>query len=163
MRHEKCFFTAWGAGLLPMSVWQRRLCTVVLEPLALLALLALTACGLPPRTSQSMAAAQPIVAPPAAPETLESTLRLGPDVEEIPFYPQIAESAHGDIVAVWEQFDGAHYSIWGNSRRAHQGWGRAFTLTAVSCGLAVTSSVVAARGTKPRASTWYTATCTPPA
>ena len=146
-----------------MSVWQRRLCTVVLEPLALLGLIALTACGPAPRTSQSMAAAQPTVALPPAPETLESTLRLGPDVEEIPFYPQIAESPHGDIVAVWEQFDGAHYSIWGNSRRAHQDWGRAFTLTAVSCGPAGTSSVVAARGTKPRASTWYPAMCTTPA
>ena len=156
------FFTAWGAGLLPIAVWQRRLYTAGLVPLALLALLALTACGPPPRTSQSLAAAQPIVASPAAPKTLESTLRLGPDVEDISFYPQIAESAHGDIVAVWEQFDGARYSVWGNSRRAHQGWGRAFTLPAVSCGLADTSSVVAARGTKPRASTWYPAMCTAP-
>ena len=89
----------------------------MLVPLALLGLIALTACGPPPRTSQSLAAAQPIVASPAAPKTLESTLRLGPDVEDISFYPQIAESAHGDIVAVWEQFDGARYSIWGNSRR----------------------------------------------
>ena len=122
----KSFFsTAWGAGLLPIAVWQRRLYTAVLVPLALLALLALTACGPPPRTSQSLAAAQPTVAPPPAPKTLESTLRLDPDVEEIPFYPQIAESTHGDTVAVWEQFDGAHYSIWGNSRRAHQDWGRA--------------------------------------
>ena len=118
-------FTAWGAGFLPIVAWPRRLCTAVLEPLALLALIALTACGPPPRTSQHLAAAQPTVAPPAAPKTLESTLQLGPDVEEIPFYPQIAESTHGDIVAVWEQFDGAHYNIWGNSRRAHQGWGRA--------------------------------------
>ena len=125
MRHEKLFFTAWGAGLLPIAVWQRRLYTAVLVPLALLALVALTACGPPPRTSQSLAAAQPTIAPSPAPKTLESTLQLGPDVEEIPFYPQIAESAHGDIVAVWEQFDGAHYSIWGNSRRAHQDWGRA--------------------------------------
>ena len=125
MRHEKRFFTAWGAGLLPIAVWQRRLYTAALEALTLLALVALTACGPAPRTSQSLAAAQPTVASPAAPKTLESTLRLGPDVEEIPFYPQIAESTHGDTVAVWEQFDGAHYSIWGNSRRAHQGWGRA--------------------------------------
>ena len=116
------FFTASDAGLLPMSVWQRRLYTAVL---VLLALVALAACGPAPRTSQSLAAAQPTVAPPPAPKTLESTLQLSPNVEEIPFYPQIAESAHGDIVAVWEQFDGAHYSIWGNSRRAHQGWGRA--------------------------------------
>ena len=122
---KNVFFTACGTGLLPMSVWQRRLCTAVLEPFALLALVVLTACGPAPRTSQSMATAPPTVAPPPAPKTLESTLRLGSDVEEIPFYPQLAESAHGDIVAVWEQFDGAHYSIWGNSRRAHQDWGRA--------------------------------------
>ena len=105
-----------------MSIWHRRLFTAVL---ALLSLIALTACGPPPRTSQSTATAPTTVAPPPAPKTLESTLRLGSDVEEIPFYPQLAESAHGDIVAVWEQFDGAHYSIWGNSRRAHQDWGRA--------------------------------------
>ena len=161
MRHEKRFFTAWGAGLLPIAVWQRRLYTAALEALTLLALVALTACGPAPRTSQSLAAAQPTVASPAAPKTLESTLRLGPDVEEIPFYPQIAESTHGDTVAVWEQFDGAHYSIWGNSRRAHQDWGRAFTLTAVSCGPAFTSP--AALGIKPRALTRYTATYTRPA
>ena len=119
------FFTAWGAGLLPIAVWQRRLYTAVLEALTLLALVALAACGPAPPTSQSLAVAQTTVAPPPAPKTLESTLRLGPDVEEIPFYPQIAESIHGDTVAVWEQFDGARYSIWGNSRRAHQDWGRA--------------------------------------
>jgi hypothetical protein len=28
-------------------------------------------------------------------------------------------------VAVWEQFDGEHYNIWANSRRAHQDWGAA--------------------------------------
>ena len=133
----------------------------MLGPLALLALVALPACGPAPRTSQLPPAAQLLVAAPPAPKTLESTLQLSPDVEEIPFYPQIAESAHGDIVAVWEQFDGARYSIWGNSRRAHQGWGRAFTLTAVSCGLAVTSP--AALGIKPRALTRYTATYTRPA
>ena len=66
-------------------------------------------------------AAQLTVAALPTPKTLESTLQLSSDVDEIPCYPQIAESAHGDIVAVWEQFDGAHYSIWGNSRRAHQG------------------------------------------
>ena len=55
----------------------------------------------------------------------ESTLRLDPGVEEIPFYPPIAESTHSDVVAVWEQFDGAHYNIWGNSRRDHQDLGRA--------------------------------------
>ena len=119
------FFIAGRAGLLPKAVWPRCLYTAVLEGLALLALVALTACGPAPRTSQSPAVAQPTVAPPPAPKTLESTLRLGPDVEEIPFYPQIAESIHGDTVAVWEQFDGARYSIWGNSRRAHQDWGRA--------------------------------------
>ena len=66
-----------------------------------------------------------MVAALPAPKTLESTLQLDPGVEEIPFYPQITESIHGDTVAVWEQFDGEHYSIWGNSRRAHQEWGRA--------------------------------------
>ena len=125
MRDEKLFFIAWDAGPVPLTVGQRRLHMAVLAPLALLAFAALTACGPPSRTSQSLAAAQPTIAPSPAPKTLESTLQLGPDVEEIPFYPQSAESAHGDIVAVWEQFDGAHYSIWGNSRRAHQGWGRA--------------------------------------
>jgi hypothetical protein len=87
--------------------------------------LGLAACGPAPRTHQSLSAAIPALAPPPAPKTLESTLRLDPGVEEMPFYPQIAESAHGDSVAVWEQFDGEHYNIWGNSRRAHQGWGRA--------------------------------------
>ena len=120
------FFIAWDAGPVPLTVGQRRLHLAVLAPLALLALAALTACGPPPpRTSQSPPAAQLTVAALPAPKTLESTLRLDPDVDEIPFYPQVAESAHGDIVAVWEQFDGAHYSIWGNSRRAHQDWGRA--------------------------------------
>ena len=85
----------------------------------------MTACGLAPRSSQSLPAAQPAVAALPPPKTLESTLRLGPDVEEIPFHPQIAESAHGDLVAVWERFDGERYRIWGNNRRAHQEWGRA--------------------------------------
>ena len=119
------FFTAWEAGPVALMIGQHRLRMAVLASLALLALVALTACGPPPRTSQSPPAAQLTVAALPAPKTLESTLRLDPDVDEIPFYPQFAESAHGDIVAVWEQFDGAHYSIWGNSRRAHQGWGRA--------------------------------------
>jgi hypothetical protein len=87
--------------------------------------LTLAACGPAPRSSQNLSSAPLTVAPPPAPGTLESTLRLDPGVEEIPFYPQIAESTHGDSVAVWEQFDGEHYNIWGNSRRAHQGWGRA--------------------------------------
>ena len=51
-------------------------------------------------------AAQLTVAALPTPKTLESTLQLSSDVDEIPCYPQIAESAHGDIVAVWEQFDG---------------------------------------------------------
>ena len=119
------FFTAWEAGPVALTIGQHRLRMAVLASLALLAFVALTACGPPPRTSQSPPAAQLTVAALPTPKTLESTLRLDPDVDEIPFYPQFAESAHGDIVAVWEQFDGAHYSIWGNSRRAHQGWGRA--------------------------------------
>ncbi len=118
-------FTAWGAGFLPIVAGPRRLCTAELLPLALLALLASTACGPAPRSSQSLPAPQPVVAALPAPKTLESTLQLDPGVEEIPFYPQITESIHGDTVAVWEQFDGEHYSIWGNSRRAHQEWGRA--------------------------------------
>ncbi len=125
---KSCFFTVWETGPVPLTAWQRRLQVAVLAllaMLALLALLALTACGPAPRTSQSPPAAQLIIAALPAAKTLESTLRLDPEVEEVPFYPQIAESPHGDIVAVWEQFDGAHYSIWGNSRRAHQGWGRA--------------------------------------
>ena len=125
MRHEKLFFTAWEAGPAALTIGQHRLRMAVLASLAFLAFVALTACGPPPRTSQSPPAAQLTVAALPTPKTLESTLRLDPDVDEIPFYPQFAESAHGDIVAVWEQFDGAHYSIWGNSRRAHQGWGRA--------------------------------------
>lgn len=92
--------------------------------------LILAGCGPAPRTSQGLPAATLAVAPPPAPKTLESTLRLDPGVEEIPFYPQIAESTHGDIVAVWEQFDGEHYNIWANSSRAHQGWGRARLLQA---------------------------------
>lgn len=85
----------------------------------------MTACGPAPRRSQSLLAAQPAVAAVPPPKTLESTLQLGPDVEEISLYPQGAESAHGDTIAVGEQFDGAHHSIWGSSRRAHQDWGRA--------------------------------------
>ena len=73
----------------------------------------------------SLAGPAPSIAPAPAPRTLESTLRLADDVEEIPFNPEIAHSAHGDTVAVWEQFDGTRYSIWANTRRAHQDWGRA--------------------------------------
>ena len=99
---------------------------LVLRVLAVLVvLLALAGCGPAQRTDPRPSAAQPMVAPPPAPKTLESTLQLDPGVEEMPFYPQIADSTHGDSVAVWEQFDGEHYNIWGNIRRAHQGWGRA--------------------------------------
>jgi hypothetical protein len=102
--------------------------------LALAFVMTLAACGPAPRSSQSPTAATLSVAPPPAPKTLESTLRLDPGVEEMPFYPQIAESPHGDIVAVWEQFDGEHYNIWGNSSRAHQGWGRASLIHASNTG-----------------------------
>jgi hypothetical protein len=98
--------------------------------------LMLIACGPVPPAGQKHAATgtAPAVAPPPVPKTLESTLRLDPGVEEIPFYPQIAESRHGDTVAVWEQFDGEHYNIWGNSRRAHQDWGRARLIQANDSG-----------------------------
>lgn len=118
-------FTAWGAGLLPHPTGRRCLFSSIVRLLALPAFALLIACGPAPRSSQSLPVAQPMVAALPAPKTLESTLQLGPDVDEIPFYPQIAKSAHGDLVAVWEQFDGERYSIWGNSRRAHQEWGRA--------------------------------------
>ena len=63
--------------------------------------------------------------PVAALRTLESTLRLPADIDEMPFYPELASNARGDTVAVWEQFDGEHYNIWANSRPAGQDWGRA--------------------------------------
>ena len=122
---KNCFFTAWLASVLPRLARRRCIFSSIVGLLALPAFALLTACGPAPRSSQSLPVAQPIIAAPPAPRTLESTLELGPDVDEIPFYPQIAESPHGDVVAVWEQFDGARYSIWGNSRRAHQDWGRA--------------------------------------
>lgn len=96
--------------------------------------LSLMACGPAPRTSQGQPAAVLSVAPPPAPKTLESTLQLDPGIEEIPFYPQIATSTHGDTVAVWEQFDGERYNIWANSRRAHQDWGRARLIQASETG-----------------------------
>ena len=122
---KNCFFPDWKAATAPLTVWQGHLHITVFALLALSAFIFLTACGPVPRTSQSPPAAQPTVAALPTPKTLESTLRLDPGIEEIPFYPQIAESTHGDVVAVWEQFDGARHSIWGNSRRAHQEWGRA--------------------------------------
>ena len=122
---KNCFFPDWKADTVPLAVWQRRLRITVFALLGLSVFVFLTACGPTPRTNQSPPAAQPTVAALPTPKPLESTLRLGPGVEEIPFYPQIAESTRGDVVAVWEQFDGVRYSIWGNSRRAHQEWGRA--------------------------------------
>jgi hypothetical protein len=104
-----------------VSVYRR----VLPGTLGLAFALTLAACGPASRTDQNLSPAALTVAPPPAPKTLESTLRLDPGVEEMPFYPQIAESTRGDSVAVWEQFDGEHYNIWGNSRRAHQDWGRA--------------------------------------
>lgn len=95
--------------------------------------LLLGACGPAPHTSQNLSAAAPATAPPAQ-KTLESTLRLDEGADEMPFYPQIAQSRHGDTVAVWEQFDGEHYNIWGNSKRAHHGWGRASLLSASDTG-----------------------------
>ncbi len=76
-------------------------------------------------------AAAPIQAPAAKePVTLESTVQLAPDVLETPFTPEIASNAAGDAVAVWEQFDGQRYSIWGNSHRAGVDWGRATVIHA---------------------------------
>ena len=69
-----------------------------------------------------------VAAGPAAPRTLESTLRLPDAVDEIQFYPEIAGNARGDVIAVWEQFDGEHYRIWANSRAAGQGWGKAIPI-----------------------------------
>ena len=43
-------------------------------------------------------------------------------------------NARGDAVAVWEQFDGELYQIWGNSRLAGQQWGRATLLEANQSG-----------------------------
>jgi hypothetical protein len=97
-------------------------------------MLVLAACGPAQRSNPGPSAAQLTVAPPPVPKTLESTLRFDAGVEEMPFYPQMAESAHGDIVAVWEQFDGEHYNIWANSRRAHQDWGRASLVHASETG-----------------------------
>ena len=118
-------FTAWGAGQLPHLAGRGCLFRSIVRLLVLSGFALMTACGPAPRSSQSLPAAQPTVAALPPPKTLESTLQLGPDVEEISLYPQGAESAHGDTIAVGEQFDGAHHSIWGSSRRAHQDWGRA--------------------------------------
>ncbi len=115
----------------------------------LAALLAVSACGPAPggRADKASAAAPPAVSPAPAPVTLESTLRLDPDAEEIPFYPQIAESRYGDTVAVWEQFDGARYNIWANARRAHQQWGQATLLEASDAGHAYNPQVaISAQG-----------------
>lgn len=69
-----------------------------------------------------------------APRTLDSTLRLHPDAQEIPFSPEIAGDAYGNAVAVWEQFDGTHYSIWGNDRAPVRGWGRAIQIVTDASG-----------------------------
>lgn len=67
---------------------------------------------------------------PKEPVTLESTVQLASDMQEAPFNPEIASNAPGDEVAVWEQFDGQRYSIWGNSHRAGADWGRATVIHA---------------------------------
>ncbi len=80
-------------------------------------------------------------APAATPRSLESTLQMPIGIDEMPFYPEIARNARGDIVAVWEQFDGEQYSIWGNSRPAGQGWGRATLLETSQSGHAYNPKV----------------------
>ena len=85
--------------------------------------------------------ALPVAAAPA-PRTLESTLRLHPDAQEIPFNPEIVGDAYGNAVAVWEQFDGTHYSIWGNDRAPVRGWGRAALFGTDASGHAYNPQVV---------------------
>lgn len=63
-----------------------------------------------------------VLEPLAAVRSLESTLQFSRDMDEISFYPEIASNERGDTVAVWEQFDGERYRIWGNSRPAGQAW-----------------------------------------
>lgn len=90
------------------------------------ALLALTACDVRGADPHSASTHTPLQTP--APRTLESTLRLGHEIDEMQFYPEIATNARGDAVAVWEQFDGERYQIWGNSRLAGREWGLASLL-----------------------------------
>ena len=96
------------------------------------ALVALTACDLRVANPHAASAHTPSKAP--APRSLESTLRLVDEIDEMQFYPEIAMNARGDAVAVWEQFDGELYQIWGNSRLAGQQWGRATLLEANQSG-----------------------------
>lgn len=88
--------------------------------------LAFIACGVQIPGTKAAPVARP--EPATAPRSLESTLQFPVGIDEMPFYPEIARNARGDSVAVWEQFDGVQYSIWGNSRPAGQDWGRATVL-----------------------------------
>ena len=68
--------------------------------------------------------ALPVAAAPA-PRTVESTLQLHPDAQEIPFNPEIAGDAYGNAIAVWEQSDGKRVNIRANRFVAGTGWGSA--------------------------------------
>ena len=96
------------------------------------ALVALTACDLRVANPHAASAHAPVKAP--APRTLESTRRLVDEIDEMQFCPEIATNVRGDAVAVWEQFDGELYQIWGNSRLAGLQWGRATLLEANQSG-----------------------------
>ena len=108
---------------------------------------ALSACGPAPQSRQ-VAAGSPAVAPLPAPPTLESTIELAPDVEMIEFDPRIVHSARGDTVAVWEQFDGSGFRIWGNRKMPGGSWGRAAMIDGGATGNAYNPQlVINTRGT----------------
>lgn len=98
--------------------------------------LAFITCGARMPNWKSAGPAMPFrtLEPLAAARSLESTLQIAGDIDEISFYPEIASNARGDSVAVWEQFDGERYRIWGNSRPAGQAWGLAVLLETSSSG-----------------------------
>ncbi len=134
--------SATRVGSIGKPAW-RRAWPLQTQLAAAAVLLAVSACGpaAGSRPAKSAVIAPLSVAAAPAPKTLESTLRLDADADEIPFYPQIAESRYGDTVAVWEQFDGTRYNIWGNSKRAHQPWGRATLLETSDAGHAYNPQV----------------------
>ena len=94
--------------------------------------LAFIACGVKTPRASAAIAAKP--EPAVAAHTLEATLQMPNGIDEMPFYPEIARNVRGDVVAVWEQFDGEQYSIWGNSRPVGRDWGRATLLEAHQSG-----------------------------
>jgi uncharacterized protein YbdZ (MbtH family) len=53
-------------------------------------------------------------------------------------YPQIAFAGNGEALAIWEQDEGARFSIWGNRYAAKDGWGIPVQIDGAHTGNSVT-------------------------